>query len=753
MSRNLLLRFRFILWTALLLGSTELVAQVLNKPIPAPNQTPPAGSTAWNKACASSAFNDYWVNFTWGPPLVSADNEFILELSDASGNFSAPVELAREDSKNTVFDFYFQFTIPTNIRGEGYRFRVRSTSPAQTSPASDAYAMYYISVNSGLTVRQQGQADFGDGTVQVCDGSTVTLEVYNLPNANTYQYNWYRSGTLLAEKSSKITISQAGMYNVEIDYGACSGSGNTLSNIIDITTGTSLGIEIEEPSKTDLCSGDSVVLQANISGAGLTYVWYKNGAAITLPTVDDDTYTVDASATDFEGDYQFEIFGTGLCVERSPAVTINSSGGFTVTRTNPASLVILPGQSVNLSVSTTAVSPSYQWYRNGVAVSGATASSLVINDVSLAGVYHADVSADGGDCPATISSTSTSVVAPASFEILIGYTTAYEACENSSMVLEVSQINAVDSGGAKTDVSADLLGAFAYQWEKDGAPVGGETASVISLTDVSENGNYRIVAQLDSYSATSGALPLTLKTNESLNITSTSLISCGASEDITISTATDLSSETYQWLRNGVNLGLQGGSIDVTQEGTYQLVLQRNGCPLGSNEINIAPLDASLITLDVNGTVVFPEGGSRTVSASGAETYRWYDTNNSEVGNTASITFTLPGSYALVATVGNCEVTRTVNVEYLETFKVPNVISVNGDGINDQWVLPNTYSNKSEVRVTIYNENGEEIFNQTNYQNNWPESSRAFPRQNMVFFYKIRNADSVLKQGTITVIR
>jgi gliding motility-associated-like protein len=118
-----------------------------------------------------------------------------------------------------------------------------------------------------------------------------------------------------------------------------------------------------------------------------------------------------------------------------------------------------------------------------------------------------------------------------------------------------------------------------------------------------------------------------------------------------------------------------------------------------------------------------------------------------------SITFTEDGSYLLVAAVGNCEVSRTVQVEYLETFKVPNVISVNADGINDHWVLPNSYSNKEEVRITIYNERGEEIFNQTRYQNNWPESTRAFPQQNMVFFYKIRKAEKVLKQGTITVIR
>ena len=96
---------------------------------------------------------------------------------------------------------------------------------------------------------------------------------------------------------------------------------------------------------------------------------------------------------------------------------------------------------------------------------------------------------------------------------------------------------------------------------------------------------------------------------------------------------------------------------------------------------------------------------------------------------------------------------RALTVTYLDTFKVPNVISVNGDGINDQWVIPNSYSGKPDVIVTIYNDKGEEVLNVNNYQNNWPSSSASFSRQNMVFYYKIRNAEKTLKQGTITVIR
>ena len=189
---------KILLATALLCGMLGIqngYSQVLNAPQAAPNQTPPAGSTIWSAACASPSFNDYWVEFTWGPPLVGATNEFILELSDATGDFSSPVELARDGTKNTTFDFYFQFQLPETTRGEGYRMRVRSTSPAATSPVSVAYPMYYLDVNTAVTIRPQGQPDFGDGTAQVCNGSAITLEVYGLPNANTYQYNWYRSGT------------------------------------------------------------------------------------------------------------------------------------------------------------------------------------------------------------------------------------------------------------------------------------------------------------------------------------------------------------------------------------------------------------------------------------------------------------------------------------------------------------------------------------------------------------------------------
>ncbi|NND79073.1 MAG: gliding motility-associated C-terminal domain-containing protein, partial [Maribacter sp.] len=279
------------------------------------------------------------------------------------------------------------------------------------------------------------------------------------------------------------------------------------------------------------------------------------------------------------------------------------------------------------------------------------------------------------------------------------------------------------------------------------------TGNSISLTDISENGDYLVDGSISTYNTTSNTLAVQLLTSESLTIASTSTVYCSASDVVTLSTTTSLSGETFEWQRDGASINTSSDAFDVNAAGTYRLVLDRNGCSLISNEITISPIDESLITLDPSGDVVFPEGNSRTVTASGGTAYRWYDADNVEMGTSSSMNFTTDGVYTLIANIDNCEIARQITVTYLDTFKVPNVISVNGDGINDQWVLPNSYSNRADVNVIIYNEKGAEILNVFDYNNSWPSSSMAFPRQNMVFYYKIRNANGVLKQGTVTVIR
>ena len=269
-------------------------------------------------------------------------------------------------------------------------------------------------------------------------------------------------------------------------------------------------------------------------------------------------------------------------------------------------MVVLPGQNEVLSITTDAASPTFQWYRDGNPVAGETNSSITV-DESETGDYFVRVSLSGGPCSSTTKDSEvTTVVTPDSLEIIIDYTSAYTACSSTNVTLGVTTINALDSGGNRTDVTSSLQSSMNYQWQKDGVNVAGATSGNISLTDISENGNYSLDGSVSTYNSSSNSLSVQLLVNETLTISSTSLVSCGPSEIITISTSTDLTGESFDWFRDGVNLNLSTASIDVTDQGTYQLVLDRNGCPLNSNEIVIAPLDANLITIDPSDNVVFP---------------------------------------------------------------------------------------------------------------------------------------------------
>jgi len=74
-----------------------------------------------------------------GPWLTN--NQFVLQLSDATGSFTNPIQLATTTSTDAN-PFYSSVFIPTTVpAGAGYRLRVASTAPVITSTPTAAFSI------------------------------------------------------------------------------------------------------------------------------------------------------------------------------------------------------------------------------------------------------------------------------------------------------------------------------------------------------------------------------------------------------------------------------------------------------------------------------------------------------------------------------------------------------------------------------------------------------------------------------------
>ena len=88
-----------------------------------------------------------------------------------------------------------------------------------------------------------------------------------------------------------------------------------------------------------------------------------------------------------------------------------------------------------------------------------------------------------------------------------------------------------------------------------------------------------------------------------------------------------------------------------------------------------------------------------------------------------------------------------------EVTNIPNLISPNGDGINDTWVIPTTYVSGSNTEIMILTSQGDVVFQTKEYANNWPENQLNLSSVNLIYYYIIIPENQEIKKGSITVIQ
>jgi membrane carboxypeptidase/penicillin-binding protein PbpC len=201
----------------------------------------------------------------------------------------------------------------------------------------------------------------------------------------------------------------------------------------------------------------------------------------------------------------------------------------------------LAKEIVELSVATQGEGLTYQWYKDGVAITGATSRGYVIAD--------ATVSTTAGSYTVKISNAAGSVTSSAAKVGVLPLVSSQPASAYKALGQPVS-----------FSVSVSGVGPFTYQWRKDGIPIPGATASAYSIASVG-------VASAGSYAVSvSNAVGSVLSQSASLQIVTTPAISTQPSSQGYVAKIP----QTYRVRYFGFGSGPDGWSVSTTETAFYQ---------------------------------------------------------------------------------------------------------------------------------------------------------------------------------------
>ncbi|NHN25563.1 hypothetical protein FIA58_007725 [Flavobacterium jejuense] len=342
---------------------------------------------------------------------LSGSNQFQLFLSN--DNFNTEVQILNPTisftgAVTTTGNYSATFSFPAQTYGGNYKIRVKSTTLSSFA-TSQVFSAYDLIFNAGIPL------NVTNGNVIICSGSSFTISITDpgTPNSTplAYPYLTYiwrkKNGNvfdIIANQTGpNLTVSAAGVYYVEVNYGSeCSSSAspNTFAQSVQVTVSVASGgnaLQINTINgETEVCESIGVELLLQDSSGdpvanGSPISWYLGGQLI--PNATSNTYLATQG-----GSYTASL-NNGSCTVSVPDsqayilddITFNA----TLNVGTPYELEL--GENFNAIVTTDAISPSFVWSFNGTVL---TETTNTLN-IAAAGQYTVIVTENSG-CISTI---------------------------------------------------------------------------------------------------------------------------------------------------------------------------------------------------------------------------------------------------------------------------------------------------------------------------------------------------------------
>ena len=365
-------------------------------------------------------------------------------------------------------------------------------------------------------------------------GASVSFSVW-ASGAAPLSYQWSKDGAVLAGATNasysidSVGSGDVGSYRVEVRnaLGAATSQAASLTLNVPVTI-------TQQPVGRTVALGTGLSLSVTASGTGpIAYQWRKGGVAISGATA--ATYSVASAQLANAGGYTVVVSNVAGSVTSQNAEVIVS--GPPVITLQPVGGAFNPGAALSLRVTATSVSAStYQWYKNSVAISGATSATYAVASLqaSHAGTYKVVITNSVG--AATSSNAVVSI--------------------NSGPAITVQPLSKTVRSGSAVAFSVTATGTapFSYQWKKAGTNIAGATSSsyAIAAAAVANAGDYSVVVSNVAGSSTSATATLTVQVPVVLTAQPAGrTLNAGSPLSLSV-TATGTGPLTYQWYKDTV---------------------------------------------------------------------------------------------------------------------------------------------------------------------------------------------------------